>query len=201
MALTEEQANKIKESLLSRLDNFPEEKRNEIKQKVNSMSIPEVEEFIKQNKLTHLGDQCIFCSIIAGQNPSYKIAENAKDIAILEITPLSKGHVLIVPKNHEEGLTDSSKELTKFVADILKVKFSPQEIKINTKEIMNHKLIEIIPIYGDEKGKEPATEETLIQIQNEILSTPQEIQKEAPSQKEKLPPKPKIIPKLKPRIP
>ncbi len=200
MVLTEEQANQIKKSLLSRLENFPEDRRKEIVEKVNLMSTPEVENFIKENKLTHLGDQCIFCSIVSGKNPSFKIAENAKDIAILEITPLSKGHVLIVPKNHEEGLTDSSKELTKFVADILKSKFSPQEIKINTKEIMNHKLIEIIPIYGDEKERSPTSEETLIQLQNEILSNLEPQKKEISLPKEK-PPKPKILPKLKPRIP
>lgn len=40
----------------------------------------------------------IFSKIISGQIPSYKIAENEKFFAFLDIFPLVKGHVLVVPK-------------------------------------------------------------------------------------------------------
>ena len=40
----------------------------------------------------------VFSKIIAGQIPSYKIAENEKFIAFLDIEPLVTGHVLVVPK-------------------------------------------------------------------------------------------------------
>lgn len=40
----------------------------------------------------------IFSKIIAGEIPSYKIAENDKFFAFLDIFPLAEGHVLIVPK-------------------------------------------------------------------------------------------------------
>lgn len=40
----------------------------------------------------------IFSKIIAGEIPSYKIAENEKFFAFLDIFPLVKGHVLVVPK-------------------------------------------------------------------------------------------------------
>lgn len=40
----------------------------------------------------------IFSKIIAGEIPSYKISENEKFYAFLDIFPLAKGHVLIVPK-------------------------------------------------------------------------------------------------------
>jgi histidine triad (HIT) family protein len=40
----------------------------------------------------------IFSKIIAGEIPSYKIAENGKFFAFLDIFPLVKGHVLVVPK-------------------------------------------------------------------------------------------------------
>ena len=41
----------------------------------------------------------IFSKIIAGEIPSYKIAENEKFFAFLDIFPLREGHVLVVPKN------------------------------------------------------------------------------------------------------
>jgi len=40
----------------------------------------------------------IFSKIIAGEIPSYKIAENDKFFAFLDIFPLREGHVLVVPK-------------------------------------------------------------------------------------------------------
>jgi histidine triad (HIT) family protein len=50
----------------------------------------------------------IFSKIIAGQIPSYKIAENDKFFAFLDIFPLRKGHVLVVPKTETDNLFDLS---------------------------------------------------------------------------------------------
>src|SRR6187402_3920528 len=44
------------------------------------------------------GGMTLFSKIIAGEIPSYKIAENEKFFAFLDIFPLVKGHVLVVPK-------------------------------------------------------------------------------------------------------
>ncbi|MFT3825667.1 MAG: HIT family protein [Chitinophagaceae bacterium] len=52
--------------------------------------------FTLQSKLT--GGMTIFSKIIAGEIPSYKIAENDKFFAFLDIFPLADGHVLVVPK-------------------------------------------------------------------------------------------------------
>lgn len=48
----------------------------------------------------------IFSKIIAGEIPSYKIAENDKFFAFLDIFPLREGHVLVVPKNETDKLFD-----------------------------------------------------------------------------------------------
>lgn len=48
----------------------------------------------------------IFSKIIAGEIPSYKIAENEKFYAFLDIFPLVKGHVLVVPKIEIDNLFD-----------------------------------------------------------------------------------------------
>ena len=53
-----------------------------------------------------LGDMTIFSKIIAGEIPSYKIAENEKFFAFLDIFPLVKGHVLVVPKMEVDNLFD-----------------------------------------------------------------------------------------------
>lgn len=48
----------------------------------------------------------IFSKIIAGEIPSYKIAENDRFYAFLDINPLAKGHTLVVPKLEIDYLFD-----------------------------------------------------------------------------------------------
>jgi len=48
----------------------------------------------------------IFSKIIAGEIPSYKIAENEKFFAFLDIFPLREGHVLVVPKTEVDNVFD-----------------------------------------------------------------------------------------------
>lgn len=168
MTLTDEEANSIKEHLLTQLDNFPKEKQSEIAGQINSMTNEQIDNFVKQNKLTHLGGQCIFCSIVAEKSPSFKIAENEKNIAILEINPLSKGHSLIIPKEHTDEISESTKNLAQEVAKKIQERLSPNEIKINELKIMNHPLLEVVPIYGDETERRQATEEELKSLQEEI---------------------------------
>ena len=56
---------------------------------------PEQQQALEQQKA-----QCIFCQIIAGKIPSKKVYEDNLVVAILDINPASKGHVLIMPKEH-----------------------------------------------------------------------------------------------------
>ena len=48
----------------------------------------------------------IFSKIIAGESPSYKVAENESFYAFLDINPLVKGHTLVVPKREVDYLFD-----------------------------------------------------------------------------------------------
>ncbi|HJV19083.1 MAG TPA: HIT family protein [Sediminibacterium sp.] len=58
----------------------------------------------------------IFSKIIAGEIPSYKIAENEHFFAFLDIFPLVKGHVLVVPKAETDCFFDLSvKELSEIL--------------------------------------------------------------------------------------
>lgn len=43
---------------------------------------------------------CIFCKIVAGEIPSYKVYEDEDFFAFLDIGPLNSGHTLVVPKKH-----------------------------------------------------------------------------------------------------
>jgi histidine triad (HIT) family protein len=45
-------------------------------------------------------DSCLICQIVEGKIPSFKIAENSKAIAVLDINGANPGHTFIIPKSH-----------------------------------------------------------------------------------------------------
>jgi histidine triad (HIT) family protein len=50
---------------------------------------------------------CIFCKIVKGELPSIKVYEDVEFLAFMNIYPASKGHVLIIPKNHIAWMQDA----------------------------------------------------------------------------------------------
>jgi histidine triad (HIT) family protein len=51
-------------------------------------------------------NDCIFCKIVAGKLPHYKIHENEDFLAFLDISQLVKGHTLVIPKKHYRFIWD-----------------------------------------------------------------------------------------------
>ncbi|MEK6982424.1 MAG: HIT family protein [Candidatus Micrarchaeota archaeon] len=47
---------------------------------------------------------CIFCKIVSGLIPNHRIYEDEKVVAFLDIKPVSKGHTLVIPKNHSDDI-------------------------------------------------------------------------------------------------
>jgi len=66
----------------------------------------------------------IFSKIISGDVPAYKVLENENFLAFLDISPLAKGHVLVIPKKETDYLFDISSdeylELWKFAQQVAK---------------------------------------------------------------------------------
>lgn len=50
---------------------------------------------------------CIFCKIVNGEIPSYKIHEDEKYLAFLDISQFTRGHTLVIPKKHIHFVWDS----------------------------------------------------------------------------------------------
>ena len=70
--------------------------------------------------------ECIFCKIVAGEIPSRKIYEDEHHIAFLDIFPASRGHSLVIPKQHHVDIHSISAadygaiaSVAKQVADLL----------------------------------------------------------------------------------
>lgn len=50
---------------------------------------------------------CVFCAIVAGDAPAIRIHEDEDLLAILDIRPFTRGHTLVLPKQHAVDLTDT----------------------------------------------------------------------------------------------
>jgi histidine triad (HIT) family protein len=53
---------------------------------------------------------CLFCRIISGELPSTRIDEDERTVAFMDINPATRGHVLVVPREHSADLTEISDE-------------------------------------------------------------------------------------------
>nr|GAT54581.1 predicted protein [Mycena chlorophos] len=65
----------------------------------------------------HLAN-CIFCKIIKGDIPSYKLIETEFSFSFLDIGPLSRGHALVIPKYHAQKLHELPDE---YLADAMPI--------------------------------------------------------------------------------
>lgn len=188
--VSQEQEQQIKKQLLEQIDaNFPEDKKAEAKQQIESMTGEAFEEFLKQNNLikgdgTQSGQQCVFCSIVYGDVPSTKIGENEKAISVLELNPISKAHAIVIPKEHiskEEDLPEEARILAKEIAEKIKEKFNAKDISFFNTNMFGHEIINILPIYTNETKDSPkkqSTPEELGKIAEELFQAKTEIAEE-----------------------
>ena len=63
-------------------------------------------------------DNCIFCKIIEGEIPSHVLYEDEQFKVILDVNPATRGHALILPKNHYANLYELPEENA---ADVMKL--------------------------------------------------------------------------------
>lgn len=56
---------------------------------------------------------CIFCKIVAGELPCDKVYEDKRALAFLDINPVNKGHLLVIPKDHFTNMFDAPADILK----------------------------------------------------------------------------------------
>jgi len=134
-------------------------------------------------------NSCIFCKIVNKEIPAKIIFENHLTLAFLDISPISKGHTIVISKNHYSDLEDISDSvlveiylIVKNVATLIhkKLKIDGYNILQNNftaaGQVINHFHVHIIPRnLNDEKlsikiPRYQASEDELIQIFNILKS-------------------------------
>lgn len=125
----------------------------------------------------------LFSKIIAGEIPSYRIAENERFFAFLDIFPLREGHVLVVPKIEVDNLFDLPaeylKEILEFaqpIARAIEKSFRCNRCGLSVIGLeVPHAHIHLVPINSSNdlnfnQHKEKASDDSLKNVQERILS-------------------------------
>lgn len=111
-----------------------------------------------------LVDDCLFCKIIRGEIPSYTVFENDDVKAFLDISQVTEGHTLLVPKKHLTNIFDYSQadgqRFLQYIPEVAQaIKKSNPAIKglnifVNNGDVAGqvvmHSHIHLVPRYGDE---------------------------------------------------
>lgn len=199
--MEKEELEKIKEELIAQIDSWQasDEQKEAAKEQFEDMPDDKFEEFlIKNNVVKRDKSECPFCMISEGKISSFKIDETKEAIAVLEINPLSKGHVLVIPKKHQEG--KPPEDVSKFagqIAEKLKI-LNPKEVKTYANQIQGHTIINVVPDYGEKQERKKAEKKELEEVQN-ILSEKKEVKEEKKEEKKEV--KEEKLPIIKRRIP
>ena len=55
-------------------------------------------------------EDCIFCKVVAGELPAEKVDEDEHTLALMDINPWTRGHALVIPKQHARNIYEISNE-------------------------------------------------------------------------------------------
>jgi histidine triad (HIT) family protein len=185
--LPKEQISQIKEQLLKQVEGFTEPQKTSMKTQIREMDDEQFEEFLIKNNLVSVQNNSNgsngntqnnsqaspFRMIIEGKIPSYKLAENSKAIAVLEINPITKGHSIVIPKKatKENDIPSQAFTLANKIAKKIKDKLKCPKVNISTSEVLGEGIIQILPVYNDEHLGMPRrkAEEDELKSHKEIL--------------------------------
>lgn len=113
-------------------------------------------------------EDCIFCKIINGEIPSAKVYEDEEVYAFLDISQVTKGHTLVIPKQHTKNIYETPPEVARElfervpkIANAIKKAYEPKGMNIlnnNEKaaeQSVFHLHLHLIPRYGEGDGYSP----------------------------------------------
>jgi len=111
-------------------------------------------------------NDCLFCKIVSGEIPCNKIYEDENFLAFLDINPVNKGHILVIPKKHSKNILEiDSKTIENLIVVVKKLskkikktlKADGINIIINNEleagQIIFHTHVHIIPRFAGDNLK------------------------------------------------
>ncbi len=112
---------------------------------------------------------CIFCAIVAGLAPAARVFDDDDCLAFMDIQPLARGHVLVIPKRHAENLFDLEADeaaavarTAKQLAHALRTVLEPEGLRLfqlngaAAGQTVFHYHMHLLPRNADEPDVNPA---------------------------------------------
>ena len=184
MNLTEDQIEEFKKQIIQQIEStFSEDKKSPAIERINLMNNDEFIDFLKKNKLLNsdsdkespeesdisASNETPFRLIIEGKILSYLIDENKDCMAVLEIKPVSKGHIIIIPKkaiSESDKIPKSAFSLAKKISKKIETNFKPKEVLISSSQVFGETILNILPVYSNESLASPRRQISKEELEN-----------------------------------
>jgi histidine triad (HIT) family protein len=152
MPLTDEQILELKNQLRQQIQQLPADKKAVAEAQIESLSPEALEEMLQQqSRQGSKGEnKGIFRRVIDGDVPSVKVAENRLAAAFMDINPISRGHLIVLPKKAVEDakkIPTAAFTLAKKLAARILSKLKATSTEIQTENKFNESYINVIPSY------------------------------------------------------
>ncbi|MDY6770183.1 MAG: HIT family protein [Candidatus Nanohaloarchaea archaeon] len=108
-------------------------------------------------------EDCPFCSIVEGRMDAHVVHEDDEALAFLDVNPVSRGHTLVVPKQHAGEITDLDSDTTAAVFDLARQVADAQRRGLNPEGVnilqsngeaagqeIHHMHVHVIPRYRND---------------------------------------------------
>ncbi|MBS3071816.1 HIT domain-containing protein [Candidatus Pacearchaeota archaeon] len=170
MALTQQEIDDYKDQLRQQIEHLPPDKKAEAEKQIDAMPPEQLEILLKQQQEM----PPVYRKIIAKEIPAVIIGENAEALAVLDNKPISRGHVVIIPKVAVKIPQEIPKtafvlaeELTKKIVSSLGAKSA----KAHTETKFGEVVLNLIPIYDKDLDISSPRQESNAEELNKVKSS------------------------------
>lgn len=117
-----------------------------------------------------LDENCLFCKIIKGDIPSYTVCETDNVKVFMDINPMAKGHLLVIPKEHYTNLFDIDNDILRKIDDVIREIYPKLKEKLGAEGVtrlqnnelgqeVKHYHMHLVPRYKGDSFVETINEE------------------------------------------
>lgn len=117
-----------------------------------------------------LDDNCLFCKIVKGEIPSSTIYESERVKVFMDINPMSKGHCLVIPKEHFVNIMDIDNDTLRDMDDAIRTIYPKLKEKLGAGgvtriqnnelgQVVKHYHMHLVPRYENDSFVETVSEE------------------------------------------
>jgi histidine triad (HIT) family protein len=104
-----------------------------------------------------VADDCIFCKIVAGELPAEVVDEDEHTVSFMDINPWTRGHALVIPRNHSRNLLDIDE------ADLARVAAAAQRLARRMRERLGCDGVNLL------NSSEPAAWQTVFHFHAHVI--------------------------------